>query len=81
MGAGYEDIRRDYMISFRNYYGTEPGTEQYERVAVNLDKVLKAAFKADDLPHCDLEAEAAEYLRGLGVSEETLAAVKKKIGE
>ena len=33
MGATSEEITADYMVTYYNYYGVEPGTEQYDVIA------------------------------------------------
>ena len=37
MGAGYEEVIADYMVTYDNYYGVKPGTDKY--VAIN-DKYI-----------------------------------------
>ena len=45
MGATAEEITADYMVTYYNYYGVEPGTEQYEvNAASNIQKSLAAAI-------------------------------------
>lgn len=40
-GATLEDIRRDYMQTFCNYYHLQPGTEKYLRIQqMNVDRLL-----------------------------------------
>ena len=80
MGASNQEIHQDYMITYYNFYGVQPGTEQYDRVAKNLDEHLCAAFRADDLSVCDLQKEAEDYFREVGVSEDTLEAVRMNLG-
>lgn len=35
-GATLEEITQDYMVSFENYYGVQPGTEQYELIGKTI---------------------------------------------
>ena len=82
MGASADEVTADYMVTFYNYYGVEPGTEQYEIVASsNIRKSLATAFGIEDIAQADLAAEAEEYLLEIGVSAEDIAAVKVKLGK
>ena len=81
MGASADEVKADYMVTFYNYYGVLPGTEQYEAIArSNILKSLATAFEVEDIYACDLAAEAEEYLKGIGVSEADVEAVKAKLG-
>ena len=81
MGASADEVKADYMVTFYNYYGVLPGTEQYDAIArSNILKSLATAFEVEDIYACDLAAEAEEYLKSIGVSEEDIAAAKAKLG-
>ncbi|MCR5824924.1 MAG: tyrosine-protein phosphatase [Oscillospiraceae bacterium] len=80
MGASFEEVKQDYMVTFYNYYGVTAGTDQYEQISNNIAKSLRTAFGVEDLDAADLAAEAEDYLRELGVSAATIAAVKKNLG-
>ncbi len=80
MGASFEEVRQDYMTSFYNYYGVKPHTDQYELIASNIERVLCEQFGLDSLEGADLKQEAEDYLKDLGVSGETIAAVREKLG-
>lgn len=83
MGASANEIRADYMLTYHNYYGVEPGTEQYEAIArSNICKSLAAAFEIDDIAakEIDLAAEAEEYmLEKLLLGKEEIQALKQKL--
>ena len=73
MGATYEEVIADYMVTYYNYYGVEPGTEKYEAIAnSNIIKSLCTAFGVEDLTTADLSAEAAEYLAEIGLTDEEI---------
>ena len=82
MGASAEEVIEDYMITFYNYYGVQKGSDQYAQISNNIVKNLSTAFGIEtaDFASADLAQEAADYLKELGVSEETIAAVKEKLG-
>ena len=82
MGATAEEITADYMVTFYNYYGVQPGTEQYDVIAgSNIQKSLSTAFGLSDFFAADLKAAAEQYLTGLGLSAEEIAAVQANLGK
>ena len=81
MGAGYDEIISDYMVTFYNYYGVTEGDEKYQVIAdSNIVKSLKNAFGVEDLESADLAAEAAEYLQQIGLSDEEISLLKTNLG-
>ncbi len=82
MGASADEVIADYMVTFFNYYGVQPGTEQYDIVAgSNICKSLAAAFGNADIREADLKAEAEEYLLEIGLSADEIAQVRASLGE
>ena len=80
MGASAEEVVADYMVTYYNYYGIEPGTEKYEAIASsNIIKSLQTAFGVEDLYTADLAWEAREYILELGLSLSELADLKKNL--
>ena len=80
MGASAEEVVADYMVTYYNYYGVEPGTDKYTAIAnSNIVKSIQTAFGIEDLYAADLAAEAHEYALELGVTEEQIAAVKANL--
>ena len=80
MGASAEEITADYMITYFNYYGVQPDTEQYGVIAAsNIQKSLAAAFQMANIFEGDLQAAAVAYLTGIGLSAEDIAAVQAKL--
>ena len=74
MGATYDEVVADYMVTYYNYYGVEVGSEQYDAIAnSNIIKTLKRAFDVEDLTTADLAAEAREYIFSLGLTEDEVA--------
>ena len=77
MGASAEEVVADYMVTYYNYYGIEPGTDKYTAIAnSNIVKSLQTAFGVEDLYTADLAAEAAAYIREIGLNDTELAALK-----
>ena len=82
MGASYDEIAEDYMLTFRNLYGIEPGTRQYALLLDdNVNAVLRNLFGVEDLKNADLKRLAADFIRSAGISNETLALVKAHLGK
>ena len=81
MGATAEEVVADYLVSFYNYFGVEPGTGEYELVANNeIRPSLARAFGVRNIESADLAAAAERYLLGIGVSPEEVAALRRKLG-
>ena len=80
MGAGADEVVSDYMVTYYNYYGVEPGTDQYEAIASgNIVKTLQTVFNIEDIWNTDLAADAEAYLLSAGISAETIQAVKDNL--
>ena len=81
MGASAGEVVTDYMVSFHNYCGVEPGSDTYEAVVnSNIRRDLTKAFGIDDLAGADLAACAEQYLLGIGLTADEVAAVKTRLG-
>ena len=82
MGATADEVIADYMVTFYNYYGVKPGTEQYDVVArSNVCKTLAVAFGTEDILEADLKAAAEAYVLGLSLSAEEIAQIRTNLGE
>ena len=83
MGADADEVVRDYMLSYTNFYGIEPGTRPYELLAAgNVESTLARAFGVSSIRDAgvDLQALAASYLEGCGMSRDELAQLKARLG-
>ena len=82
MGATKEEVVTDYMITYYNYYGVKPNTEQYDIIArSNILKSLSTAFGLETLEGADLQKSAEAYLQGIGLTQEEITAVQNALGE
>ncbi len=80
MGAGGDEITADYMVTFFNYYGVQPGTEQYDVIArSNIQKTLATAFGIDSIFADGLQDAAVRYLEKIGLTAEEIQAVQEKL--
>ena len=81
MGATYEEVVADYMVTYTNYYGVEVGTEKYNAIAnSNIVKSLQNAFGVEDLTKANLAAEAREYVKSLGLTDAEISALIANLG-
>lgn len=73
MGASYNEISSDYMKSYVNYYGLSKKDEAYKIVENGIfKKSLSDVFGADP-ENADLEKEAKEYLKDIGLTNKEIA--------
>ncbi len=80
MGADKEEITEDYMMTFYNFYGIEPGTDLYTRTAdSNLLRLLAGAFHTESLDGADLTKCAEAYLEEIGMTADEIKALKEKL--
>ncbi|MBQ8587713.1 MAG: alpha/beta fold hydrolase, partial [Oscillospiraceae bacterium] len=82
MGATIDEVVEDYMVTYYNYYGVEPGTEKYDAIAnSNILKSLATAFENDSISSdTDMSAEAEEYLLAIGLTEGEIVALRSVLG-
>ena len=82
MGADADEIVSDYMVTYYNYYGVEPGTDLYTKIAdANIRKILPSAFHMESLDEPDLSEKAEAYLKFIGLTDEKIEKKKKKLGK
>ncbi len=80
MGASCDEVVTDYMLTYSNYYGVEPGTDKYEAIAASgIIESLEKAFGVENLKTADLKAEAEEYIKELGLSGDEIAALRANL--
>ncbi len=84
-GAGYEELRDDYMLSYTNYYGvTEEETPDKYQAVMSLYfepimEYLTGAESADSLGTADYEKAAEDYLTSAGMTAEEIQKLKTLI--
>ena len=82
MGASADEITADYMVTFFNYYGVQPGTEQYDIIASsNIQKSLAAAFGMESLSSGNLQESCVSYLESIGLTADEIAGVQAKLAD
>jgi len=82
MGASYDEVKADYMVTFYNYYGVAEDDVRYETIAKgNIEKSLKNVFGIADPAAEDLAACAKSYLKKIGMTDAEIAALQKNLAE
>ena len=82
MGASADEITADYMVTFFNYYGVQPGTERYDIIASsNIQKSLAAAFGMESLSSGNLQESCVSYLESIGLTADEIAGVQAKLAD
>ena len=82
MGATYDEVVADYMVTYYNYYGVTTDDARYAPIAnSNIIKTLSTAFGVANLSTADLAAGAEAYIKGIGLSDAEIAALKANLGD
>ena len=84
MGADMDEVVADYMLTYTNYYGIQPDTEQYNEIAgSNIERSLTRAFGLESIREENLELQscAEAYLTRIGMQESEIITLKEKLGE
>ena len=82
MGASLDEVTRDYLISFYNYFGIQPDSSDYEFIANNeIRGFLAQAFgvKFEEISKINLADGALRYFLSLGLSVEDIEALRNKL--
>ena len=84
MGANADEVVRDYMLTYYNFYGIEPETPQYKQIASgNIETTLSRIFGIQSTreENINLKVRTETWLRSIGMSEDELSALKEKLSE
>ena len=81
MGATFNEVVEDYMTTYYNYYGVEPGTDKYTAIAEsNIIKTLQTAFGVEDLSKADLQKGAKDYMKAIGLTDAEITSLMTNLG-
>ena len=81
MGASYDEVVSDYMVTFYNYYGITVDDARYDVVAnSNIRKSLAKAFEVTDIENTDLSMAAEKFLKSIGLSDKDIIKLKANLG-
>ena len=79
-GATADDVKRDYMLTYHNYYGVKQGEAVYSIILNNnLLKTLSALFKIDSFETAALKESAVRYLTSVGLTNGQLDALGDRL--
>jgi protein tyrosine/serine phosphatase len=85
MGASVSQMTSDYMLTYRNFFGFDDDSEEFEYTKKNyLKEVLRSIAgveKNSDLKRLDYHQAAVDFLLDAGVSEEEIDALVKKLSD
>ena len=87
MGASLDEIRDDYVKTYTNYYDVKDGKhepiapEVLETIREIIVRNMSASFGVEDLNAVDLQKAAEDYVLGLGLTADEVAALKGKLGQ
>lgn len=80
MGASYEEVISDYMVTFYNYYGITVDDPRYTAIVnSNISKALARAFEVSDIKSINLSQAAEKYIKKIGLSDEEIAKLKANL--
>ena len=85
MGSTYDEMEKDYMETYKNYYSItkESDKEKYNTIKeTNLDIMLRYITNSEDyidLSRIDYSSKTKEYLLSIGMSEENISKLKSKL--
>lgn len=83
VGASYEEIVNDYMITYYNYYRIDKDNEK-QKYDVIVDNLLNPMIESIVLENVDykktsLESYASLFLKNAGMSDEEISSLKDKL--
>lgn len=78
MGVSHDEIVKDYMETYKNYYHLEEGSEQYNAVKnSNIETILSLIANGN----ADLQKGAEAYVKALGLTDSELASLKANLAK
>lgn len=84
MGATYDEVVADYMVTYYNYYGVTKEAEPAKYDAIlrsNIVKTLQTAFGVEDLKTADLKQEATDFFKELGLTDAELTTLTANLSK
>lgn len=72
IGASREEIVKDYIESYVNFFKISKGSETYFRIALRIYHMIQKGFGVNDFYNVDLSKEAYDYLVRIGLAKEEI---------
>ena len=80
MGASFEEIVDDYMLTYYNWFGVTKEDESYQVIADNnIVNTLQTVLETKDLKNADLTAETYQFMLEIGLSEKEIEDIKSNL--
>lgn len=80
MGATADEVVKDYMITYYNYYNVGENDERYDTIkAKNIENTLESTFDVDSIYGKDLKKECEEFLISIGLTNSDIEAAQYKL--
>ena len=78
--ASLEEITNDYMLSFKNYYGVEEGSQQYNELAKSVNYIFSNMNDGKMPSEKNLQRTVKKYLvTTVGLTEDEVLALEKNL--
>ena len=82
-GATYEDLIKDYFITYKNYYGIEEGSKKYDVIKeLHIDEMIRYVFDfkpKTNLLTANYRSEVNSYLLAIGLTQNEIDSVQNKL--
>ena len=79
MNASLDEIQKDYMLSYLNYYGVKEGSAQYNYIADTPYNMLKSISQGIEVNDSNLSIIAENYLMKIGLTKSQIIMLKDKL--
>lgn len=80
MGATAEEVVKDYMITYYNYYNVAENDDRYNTIkGKNIEDTLKKSFNVDNIYGIDLKKECEEFLISIGLTNSEIEAARSRL--
>lgn len=80
-GASYEEMKNDYMVTYTNYFGLQPGEAKYEAVVkLRFDEFMEyLSGSTTDIQSLSYVSYAKAYLKAGGMSNEAITRLVERL--
>ena len=80
MGATADEVVKDYMITYYNYYNVDENDERYNTIKTkNIEDTLENTFDVNSIYGIDLKKECEEFLMSIGLTNSDIEAAQYKL--
>ena len=79
VGASLQEVTDDYLRTFQNFYHMKADSRQAAFVRGDIQENLRTALNLKSLEKADLSKAAETYLLNVGLTQEEIMALRKKL--